>query len=118
MLKKSILLFIRVIPFILAINVLLQILSSFFVINVYLIELIKISSNIIIVCGVLLLSRLFSFCIYHRLLLYVLLGYYLLNICRLLTNDTYLLIGSIFIVLLTIFVILLIIYIYLTRQKK
>lgn len=80
--KKLSLLFIKISSSILAIDVFLKLLTSYYLINQQLINIIDISSKIILTIGFIILSHVFKYCSYHRILLYIVLpGYlwYLIN---------------------------------------
>lgn len=116
MLKKLSLLYIKIVPIVLVINILLQIVSNYLFINYNVIKIIEYSSDMIILIGIILLSIVFRFCIYHRIFIYTLMLYYISQIIILLTNNVYTFIIVTIILCITILFILLITHIYLKRK--
>ena len=116
MLKKLSLLYIKIVPIVLVINILLQTVSNYLFINYNVIKIIEYNNNIIILIGIILLSIVFRFCIYHRIFIYTLMLYYIGQIIILLTNNVYTFIIVTIILCIMILFILLITHIYLKHK--
>lgn len=89
MLRKISLLYIKLLPIILAFYIGIQNITTYVLIDYNILRIIDYICIIIILIGSILLSFTFKFCIYHRLLLYVLLIYNICKIVNLFVNDIY-----------------------------
>lgn len=118
LLKKLSLIFIKIIPFVLGFIFLSQMILSYFLVPNYILDTITISGQIITIIGILILSKTFKFCIYHRILLYWIILCLIFYIITFYVDMDILWIVTIFSILLYIMLItILIIYIYLRRTR-
>ena len=119
MLKKIVLIFLKTIPFILASILLSKTLLQYIFTNNAIIELLDSTGMLIIISWIILLSFIFKYCIYYRLLLYLLIGYYIVNILYLFKCLSMTLSVIIyFLIPITILFVFIIVYLYLNNKKN
>lgn len=119
MLKKLSLIFIRYVPLILALNILLRLVLRFCTISTLIVYCVDVITQIVITIGFIILSFTFKFCIYHRILLYYVLVCYLIHLYDYIIRiDMLLSVLIYFFVLVIIMQTFITIYIYLRQKHK
>ena len=111
--------FIRLVPVLLAVKILILLLAEYFVVSSLLIGLVSSITDLLIAIGLLILSLTFKFCIYHRLIIYYVFVSYISYIISILFEFS--LTNIVFIssfLCLTIIVIFLVVYTYLRYGDK
>lgn len=116
MLRKVSLLYIKLLPIILAFYIGIQNITTYVLIDYNILNFINHICIIIILIGSILLSFTFKFCIYHRLLLYVLLIYDCCKLLNLFINDIYIAIYLTIICIMSILFVYFIIHKYLSKK--
>lgn len=111
MLRKISLLYIKLLPIILTFYIGIQSITTWVLIDYSILKIVDYICITIILIGSILLSFTFKFCIYHRLLLYVLLIYNICKVINLFINNIY------FAIYLTIICIMSILFIYFIIHK-
>lgn len=119
MLKKLSLLFIKFSVALFTIDIFTKIILLFCPINLIWIDIVDGILKILLIFGFIILSFTFKFCIYHRILLYMICLSYMCGILYLLSIiNANMFVNIIWIILVSILVSILIIYIYLNGRNK
>lgn len=116
MLRKVSLLYIKLLPIILAFYIGIQNITTYVLIDYNILKIVDYICIIIILIGSILLSFTFKFCIYHRLLLYVLLIYDCCKLLNLFINDIYFALYLFIICIISILFVYFIIHKYLSKK--